>query len=200
MPFFFHLPPVPPVPGTGLPPMISMEAYFSDEEVDRINALADALEASPVTVGAVPKVNREFNRSVRRHLPPTRDFLWVYQKLADATAHINSQVFKFDLTGFDEMLYHVTYFGDDRGHYDWHIDGQTPEKPMRKLSLTVQMSAGDDYEGGELEVNRAGDPVVAPKRKGSVVSFPSFHLHRVRPVTKGVRAALVAWVVGPPLR
>ena len=157
-------------------------------------------EPQPVKVGSVLEVNRDLNRSVMRHLPPTQDFIWVYQKLADATAHINSQVFKFDITGFDEMLYHVTYFGDDKGHYDWHIDGQTPEKPTRKLSLTVQMSGAAEYEGGELEINRAGDPVVATKDKGSVISFPSFHLHRVRPVTHGVRAALVAWVVGPPLR
>jgi PKHD-type hydroxylase len=38
--------------------------------------------------------------------------------------------------------------------------------------------------------------MTAPKKKGSVILFPSFTMHRVTPVTKGVRRSLVLWVGG----
>ena len=34
--------------------------------------------------------------------------------------------------------------------------------------------------------------------KGSIVVFPSFVYHRVKPVTKGVRYSLVVWNLGNP--
>ena len=200
MPFFFHIPPVPPVPGFTRPPMIALKEIYTAAETDQINAMASRIEPEAVRVGGDFKVNRERNRSVSRHLAICQENLWLYQKLADVSAHMNSQIFKFDLSGLDEMLYHVTYFGGDQGHYDWHIDENVSDQPERKLSITVQMTDPSEYDGGELEINRNGDPVVAPKEKGAVISFPSHHLHRVRPVTRGIRCALVAWVVGPPLR
>ena len=36
--------------------------------------------------------------------------------------------------------------------------------------------------------------------KGSVIVFPSFHRHRVTPVTSGIRHSLVTWVEGPHWR
>ena len=36
--------------------------------------------------------------------------------------------------------------------------------------------------------------------KGSVIVFPSFVWHRVKPVTKGVRYSLVAWSIGYPFK
>jgi PKHD-type hydroxylase len=35
-----------------------------------------------------------------------------------------------------------------------------------------------------------------PKKKGAVVLFPSFILHRVTPVTSGLRRSAVLWVGG----
>jgi PKHD-type hydroxylase len=42
--------------------------------------------------------------------------------------------------------------------------------------------------------------VPAEKKKGSVLLFPSWILHRVTPVTKGVRKSIVVWVTGPKFR
>ena len=36
--------------------------------------------------------------------------------------------------------------------------------------------------------------------KGSVIVFPSFVWHRVKPVTKGVRYSLVMWNLGYPFK
>jgi PKHD-type hydroxylase len=106
-------------------------------------------------------------------------------------------------------------------YYDWHCDSwndvynkpNTPEFGMtRKLSVTCQLTDGSEYEGGELQFDfRNYDPhlrdenkhVVTSKEilpKGSIVVFPSFVWHRVKPVTKGTRYSLVIWNLGYPHR
>jgi|TARA_R100001460_G_scaffold53227_1_gene92269 PKHD-type hydroxylase len=105
-------------------------------------------------------------------------------------------------------------------HYDWHCDSwdrpyNKPNHPnehgkIRKISMTCQLTDGSEYEGGELEFDyRNYDPhmrdtskhVVQVKQilpKGSIVVFPSFVWHRVKPVTSGTRYSLVVWNLGYP--
>ena len=107
-------------------------------------------------------------------------------------------------------------------HYDWHCDSwnrpyNKPNKPsehgkIRKISMTCQLTDGSEYEGGELEFDyRDYDPymrdtskhVVQVKEilpKGSIVLFPSFVWHRVKPVTSGTRYSLVVWNLGYPFQ
>ena len=75
---------------------------------------------------------------------------------------------------------------------------------IRKLSMTVALVDGSDYEGGEFEINMSTPEkenihvVKESKIKGSVVIFPSFVWHRVKPVTGGTRYSLVNWHQGWP--
>ena len=106
-------------------------------------------------------------------------------------------------------------------YYDWHNDGwkkpyDKPNTPdhgkIRKLSMTLQLTDGSEYEGGELEFDfRNYDPHARDESKhlkkakeilpkGSIVVFPSFVWHRVKPVTKGVRYSLVMWNLGYPFK
>jgi PKHD-type hydroxylase len=102
--------------------------------------------------------------------------------------------------------------------YDWHADAwegayTNKDNPdtfgkIRKLSVTCSLSAPEDYEGGELEFDfRNTDPDKQSIRKcaeikprGSIVVFPSFVWHRVKPVTKGTRYSLVIWNLGYPYK
>jgi len=102
-------------------------------------------------------------------------------------------------------------------YYDWHCDswegayekeGPTKGK-IRKLSVTVSLSDENDYTGGELEFDfRQYDPNKRRQTqvckdilpKGSLVVFPSFVWHRVKPVMKGVRYSLVVWNLGYPFK
>ena len=107
-------------------------------------------------------------------------------------------------------------------HYDWHCDSwnrpyNKPNNPrehgkIRKISMTCQLTDGSEYKGGELEFDyRDYDPymrdtskhVVQVKEilpKGSIVLFPSFVWHRVKPVTSGTRYSLVVWNLGYPFQ
>ena len=105
-------------------------------------------------------------------------------------------------------------------YYDWHCDSwdkpyQNPGPDLgkiRKLSMTCQLTDGSEYKGGELEFDfRNYDPHLRNKKthiiqakeilpKGSIVVFPSFVWHRVKPVTKGTRYSLVMWNLGYPFK
>ena len=100
-------------------------------------------------------------------------------------------------------------------YYDWHCDscevaydqkGPTKDK-IRKLSVTVSLSDEKDYSGGELEFQFRNKDNPTTTRlcteilpQGSVVVFPSFVWHRVKPVKKGVRYSLVMWNLGHPFK
>ena len=108
-------------------------------------------------------------------------------------------------------------------YYDWHCDSW--DKPyqrddvnhpehgrIRKLSMTCQLTDGSEYQGGELEFDfRNYDPHMRDELKhriqckeilpkGSIIVFPSFVWHRVKPVTSGTRYSLVVWHLGKPFR
>ena len=106
-------------------------------------------------------------------------------------------------------------------YYDWHCDSwnkpyDKPDTPdhgrIRKLSMTCQLTDGSEYEGGELEFDfRDYDPHMRDESKhrvqckeilpkGSIIVFPSFVWHRVKPVTSGTRYSLVVWHLGKPFR
>lgn len=67
--------------------------------------------------------------------------------------------------------------------------------PLRTdLSFTLFLSDPESYEGGTLLLrDLAGDREFRPTA-GSVVLYPTGQLHRVTPVTRGVRLACVGWV------
>lgn len=110
----------------------------------------------------------------------------------------NRNGFGFDITRFADIQY-TEYHASDNGHYDWHADvfwNNTETMYDRKLSLTIQLSNPDEYEGGDFQFQHVDTPEDI-KKKGTVLVFPSYLFHRVTPVTKGIRKSLVAWFEGP---
>ncbi len=197
--FHFPIPPRPPI-FPKPPPWVWASGVFSEQEMDAINALAEKLPAKQVRVGKDLQVRPETNRSLTRWLMPSNETAWIYQKITTAVAMLNATHFRFEISGMDEPLYHVTYLGDDQGHYAWHADLGHDAEATRKLSITFQMSNPADYDGGDLEMNATGRPESLPRERGKLILFPSYQLHRVTPVTRGKRCALVAWIGGPPFR
>ena len=109
-----------------------------------------------------------------------------------------------------------TKYGEGQ-FYGWHSDSGTAPYPVdahenlagkiRKLSVTVNLSDPDDYEGGNLQFDlgpQAGDDRLHTceeiRPRGSVIVFPSHVQHRVTPVTSGTRRSLVMWSLGLPFR
>ena len=135
------------------------------------------------------------------------DPVWIYRELHPLVHEANANAgwnFQWD---FSESCQFTKYVGSKKQHYDWHTDSgprKNENGKIRKLSMTVALVDGTEYEGGDFEVN-LNDPqkeaihVIKPaKLKGSVTIFPSFVWHRVTPVTSGTRYSLVNWHQGWP--
>ena len=97
-------------------------------------------------------------------------------------------------------------------YYNWHQDSSGQpysndhgnySNKVRKLSLSLWLNNPKDYEGGDLEFESySNKPQLFQTKqlmkKGSIIVFPSFMLHRVTPVTKGTKYTLVNWTLGKP--
>jgi len=181
-------------------------SVFSARQCDRIlDGVAD-LATDDAHVGSGDG-ETERDDGIRRArigwIPSDELFGWIYDKLAAVVRRAN-HLYDFDLIGFTEELQFTEYEGAG-AFYTWHQDGLDGELAGRKLSLVVQLSDPDDYEGGDLEIFALDDEVaserpMAMRRRGTVVVFPAFEFHRVTPLVSGTRRSLVCWVGGPPFR
>ena len=107
-----------------------------------------------------------------------------------------------------------------RSYSSWKTttnDGDDPiqKGKIRKLSMTISLNDGTEYDGGQLQFDYknvsfdewTNEKIESSKvachqifKKGSIVVFPSFLWHRVTPVTRGTRYSLVAWNWGWPFQ
>lgn len=184
-----------------------LPGVFSGRQCDRIIeiGLEHGVEAAGLEHEEAP--DGAIRRAGTAWIPPTEDALWIYRKLAGVAGRANRR-YRFDLTGFEEDLQFTVY---DRpgSFYTWHQDGLDGTVGHRKLSMVVQLSDPTDYSGAELElfqVSADSSPEDLARQdelcaaRGTVVVFPSFEYHRVRPLRSGRRYSLVSWVSGPPFR
>lgn len=81
-----------------------------------------------------------------------------------------------------------------------HVDGAirqiagTPLRVRTDLSATLFVSPPDDYEGGELVIEDAYGAHSAKLPAGDMILYPATSLHRVNPVSRGVRLASFFWI------
>jgi len=177
-----------------------LDHFLSPTECQKVVEMAEACAESAGIVGDDLLFNEGKPGSVRdsriRFIEPDADSEWLFSRLQDALLEFNKN-YQFDLHGFFEGAQVASY--ETGGHYTWHKDVGVGTHSMRKLSVSVQLSAPADYDGGELEFFEATrEP--APRDQGLLIIFPSFLVHRVAPVTRGVRRSMVSWISGPPFR
>lgn len=126
---------------------------------------------------------------------------WVMDRMMRMVSQANHQAFGFDITDFGESPQVARYDAAREGHFDWHSDiGAGPWAARRKLTIVVQLSDPSGYTGGGLELRPDSNIRNAPRDRGTAILFPSFVLHRVTPVTAGIRWSLTLWSHGPAFR
>lgn len=175
---------------------IYFENLFSDEECEKIVGFHKEL---PESIGKVGSLNNGFIPEKRRSkihwINWEQSTDWIFAKMAPSIFKGNHHWWNFHLSAMSEPLQLTHYSDKDKGHYDWHEDSALGGVlSTRKLSCVILLN--DNFEGGDFELVHSG--AVPELKKGTMVVFPSFILHRVTPVTRGERWSLVSWVSGPP--
>jgi PKHD-type hydroxylase len=174
-------------------------------EVEKVMKLVSKLpEAKKATTLSRSNDDKDYVRSSRvKWIPKNSDFDWLYKRMIYLAEQANNDLWKFNLYSAPEEIQYTEYHASEKGHYNWHQDIGAGRASLRKVSITIQMSDSDEYEGGDLEISTGGDEdgglyssQRGPRGLGVGVLFPSFLMHRVSPITKGVRKSLVLWVGG----
>ncbi|MES2473071.1 MAG: 2OG-Fe(II) oxygenase [Pseudomonadota bacterium] len=183
--------------------LVVWENLFSKAELDAIEQHADRLGQERAELAA--KGTGLDSIRVTRVAWLMRDAQTesFYARMEEVVLRLNAQFFRYDLSGVVTFQYAV-YDGAEGGHFDWHKDygkgyDAAAQEP-RKLSISIQLSDSADYQGCDLEVRAGNLTDVAPRTRGAVIAFPSYVLHRVTPITSGVRKSLVVWAVGPEFK
>ncbi len=89
---------------------------------------------------------------------------------------------------------------ENSGRYGDHVDGAirpidgTPHRVRTDLSATLFLSELGGYDGGELVIEETIGPRRVRLPAGHLLLYPSSSIHRVEPVTRGVRLASFFWV------
>lgn len=178
---------------------------FTSEEIDHIVAYCEQqeLESGTTFGGKTKEEIEQYRVSDIKFLERNAETAWIFDRLNFVLQSANEMFYGFEINGYDSIQF-TTYKSDRQGRYDWHMDmalGELHDSinlvQTRKLSLTLCLN--DDYEGGEFQINAGREEFAesVPVKKGRAILFPSFIIHRVKPVTQGTRKSLVVWAVGP---
>lgn len=182
---------------------IKVTNFLSDKEIEILENYLSDKELTDGEIGMNGEIAK--NRTSKVHFfNYLQETKWLFEKINRAIESVNEEYYNFDLNGYDSIQY-SEYRAEDDGHYDFHIDfmhDSIPQKEYdymtRKLSFSILLN--DDYVGGDFEFLVGREPIKHNLEKGDMLLFPSFFMHRVTPVTEGVRKSLVSWVTGPKFR
>ena len=126
------------------------------------------------------------------------EFNWINALICGYGLFANCKNFKYELSkcdieGVQLSRYRVGQFYNK--HMDFNGD-QATKSHTRKLSMSVQLSDENTYDGGDLVIHFGGKYFTSPRVKGSVIVFDSRLTHEVTPITRGERYSLVKWFHG----
>jgi len=184
-------------------PAFTWDANFlTNEECDKLIALGKKLESKAGRIGGDAghelKKNDKKRKSDIAWILPGEEVVWLYRRLCDGIKSLNHEYFHFDIFGACESIQFTHYKAPD-GHYGAHMDRGTGIV-VRKLSVSIQLSDPEAYEGGDLVLYESGAATKLPRKRGMLILFPSWYVHEVTPVTKGERFSLVCWITGKPFK
>jgi PKHD-type hydroxylase len=189
-------------------PYTFVDDFFSEEEIDGMCNLFSNLNLEQAGVGNKKDTDTSVRTSKVAFIEKNILTADVFDKMNYVIETINDQYYNFDLNGYERFQY-TEYLSEDSGEYKFHMDTDFSDRRNDPLTLTRKLSVvmclnrpGVDFEGGQfyMTIGSEKHALEVEMKRGRIIMFPSFMIHRVAPVTKGVRKSLVTWVTGPKFR
>lgn len=169
----------------------ALESVLTPEMCERTISLAREIgfEPSMIYPGTGSGRIEDDRVSESVWIPPDR-FPDLYRIIGDTLKETNDRFYRFSIYGMNAIQI-IRY--EPGSFFRSHCDIAGGDSARRKISLIVQLSDPDDYEGGDLAFF---EQLSVPKARGFGCVFPSWCMHRVEKVTKGTRYSLAAWAKG----
>ena len=180
----------------------TIRPMFTPEQCQKIIEAGRSQPRQDASVGQGKKEGGVIDTNTRTsHISwiPFKTMPEMYKNIETIMKKTNGNHFGFDGMQITEQAQYTEY--PSGGFYDWHMDSYVNvahEPTVRKISMTCLLSHESEFEGGELQIETDKNKIKLVQ--GQAIFFASFLLHRVAPVTRGVRKSLVMWFGGPPLK
>ncbi len=170
------------------------ENAFNPEECKKIIEYSGTI---PKTQAFMGNGQIDYTKRIAKttFIPFTQDNSWISNRIISIAMNANDNFYKFRISHLSDLQ--VLEYSEN-GHFDWHVDiGATRESCTRKISIIVFLTQRKNYQGGQLVWLPPAEFTIE-QEQGSMVVFPSYHVHKVEPVISGVRHTLLAWLHGEP--
>ena len=124
--------------------------YFTNEDIDKLLEIVKKYNQIDGNVSG--SVDYNYRKSKITWLPLNDETNFAYEKLVYLMKDANSKIWKFHITNLIDQMQVAVYDdgsqdnSSEQGHYDWHMDFGNGSS-TRKISVSVQLSDSDDYEG-----------------------------------------------------
>jgi PKHD-type hydroxylase len=172
--------------------------------------ISDVLDTAELKNGVVAKLNQAkfvdgkltagwHARMVKHNTQLQDDGTGVVQELQQCVMAALERNALFKMAARPKAIRPLLFSRYEAGmNYDTHVDnalmGNNGGWLRSDISLTLFLSDPETYLGGELVIESSQGEQAFKLPAGAMILYPSSTLHRVEPVTKGVRLAAVTWV------
>lgn len=180
-----------------MPLIHDVPGAFSEAECEALIALGERAGLAPATVWSASgdAVQPAIRSAETSYHPRAAATAWIYDRLDRLFAEAG-EALGLAVGPVSEPLQILRY--GEGGHFQtWHSDAGYDQGGGRLISVSVELSPLGDHEGGDLEIVPVTVGHARTLPRGGARFFPSRALHRVTPVRRGVRHALVIWTGGP---
>lgn len=185
-------------------PWVFWDGAFTSEQIDQIKVYCDRFQKDEATIIGEQdlKATQKVRISTVKFFHRNDETGWIFDVFNDVIFKLNERFYNYNINGYDAFQY-TEYDCEKLGKYDWHQDmlhGENTIGLTRKLSVVMNLTEPDvDYWGGSFQINdgREEEPKIVSLPKGRIIVFPSYMIHRVTPVMRGIRKSIVIWVAGP---
>ena len=197
--------------------MVSTKNVFTNEELDLIIKLGTSEETStglcparvgqsidypPDEHGQTGLVDNKTRNCSSSGIGFSDNTNWIFERIREVVRDANIAYFNFNINAIAPLQLVKYDSTNSPEFYKEHVDlGYSEIDSQRKLSVTLQLSDPNDYDGGDLMLYHiTKGTTTANREQGAITIFPSFMPHEVTPVTRGIRYSLVAWTLGPAFK
>ncbi|NER96905.1 MAG: Fe2+-dependent dioxygenase [Symploca sp. SIO1B1] len=172
--------------------ILSIAKVLTPEE---LNLITERLDATDFIDG---KTTAGWHARVVKHNTQLANQATYAQDLKDLVKKALWRNQLFQIAVQPKVIHSILFSRYEEGmSYGRHVDNAlmgNQNKLRSDVSLTVFLSEPSTYGGGELVLETIEGEQAIKLEAGDAIVYPSSFLHRVEPVTEGIRLVAVAWV------
>jgi Rps23 Pro-64 3,4-dihydroxylase Tpa1-like proline 4-hydroxylase len=176
--------------------VVHLQNIVNTEFLKRLKIFIDKKAKNKLTIGFNTKTNINIRNVKGYYLntnTPTNLFYWNFIK-NEIERLFPLYTSKFPLLKSKKLDQVDLLKYEPNGKYEIHTDDDTSSP----RALSIILNINDDYDGGDLVFTdqKHNEIKTVKLTKGSIVFFPSnfMYPHAIKPITKGKRYSIVAWL------